>query len=100
MEPQFTLWAKIPTSIAISYIANREFGGYLRRTDTGEYLAYRLVKLTVTYLSGTTWRTDTFDLQTRQDGYWNLEFLFYWNRATIVFEGDETYASSTATITR
>jgi len=56
--------------------------------------------LTVTYLFGTTWRTDTFDLQTRHDGLWELEFLFYWNRATIAFEGDDTYAPSTATITR
>jgi len=96
----YVVTSKIPTSITISYIANREFGGYLRRADTGAYLAYRPVKLTVTYLSGTTWRTDTFDLQTRQDGYYSLEFLFYWNQATIVFEGDETYASSQATITR
>jgi len=92
--------AKIPTTITISYVGNREFGGYLRRADTGAYLAYKPVKLTVTYLSGTTWRTDSFDLQTRQDGYWSLEFLFYWNSATVVFEGDETYASSSAAITR
>jgi len=92
--------AKIPTSITISYIANREFAGYLTRTDTGAYLAYRPVKLTVTYLSGTTWRTDTFDLQTRHDGFWQLEFLFYWRTATIVFEGDETCAPSTATVSR
>ena len=92
--------AKIPTTITISYVGNREFGGYLRRADTGAYLAYKPVKLTVTYLSGTTWRTDSFDLQTRQDGYWSLEFLLYWNQATIAFEGDETYAPSQATITR
>jgi len=92
--------AKIPTTITISYVGNREFGGYLRRADTGAYLAYKPVKLTVTYLSGTAWRTDSFDLQTRHDGYYSLEFLFYWNSATISFEGDETYASSQATITR
>jgi len=92
--------AKIPTTITISYVANRQFEGYLRRTDTGAYLAYKPVKLMVTYLSGTTWRTDTFDLLARQDGYWSLEFLFYWNSATVVFEGDETYASSSAAITR
>jgi len=63
-------------------------------------LVYKPVKLTVTYLSGTTWQTTTYDLQTRQDGYWNLEFLFYWNSATVTFEGDETYAPSSATVTR
>jgi len=97
---QYEVIAKIPTTITISYVSNREFGGYLKRADTGTYLAYKPVKLTVTYLSGTTWQTATFDLQTRQDGYWNLEFLFYWNRATITFEGDETYAPSSVTITR
>ena len=97
---QYEVVAKIPTTITISYVGNREFGGYLRRADTGAYLANKLVKLTVTYLSGTAWQTATYDLQTRQDGYYSLEFLFYWNTATIVFEGDETYASSSATITR
>jgi len=92
--------AKIPTTLTISYVGNREFGGYLRRADTGAYLVYKPVKLTVTYLSGTTWQTTTYDLQTRQDGYWNLEFLFYWNSATVTFEGDETYAPSSATVTR
>jgi len=92
--------AKAPTTITISYVGNREFGGYLRRADTGAYLVYKPVKLTVTYLSGTTWRTDSFDLQTRQDGYYSLEFLLYWNQATIAFEGDDTYAPSSATITR
>jgi len=92
--------AKIPTTITIGYVGNREFGGYLKRADTGAYLGYKPVKLTVTYLYGTTWRTDTFDLQTRLDGYWSLEFLFYWNSATIAFAGDETYASSSASITR
>jgi len=96
----YQIIAKIPTSITISYVANREFGGYLRRQDTGTYLAGKPVKLTVTYLSGTTWQTATFDLQTRQDGYYSLEFLFYWNQATIAFEGDESYAPSQATITR
>jgi len=91
---------KIPTSITISYVGNREFGGYLRRTDTGAYLAYMPVKLTVHYLLGVTWRTDTFNLQTRHDGYWNLEFVLYWDSATITFEGDATYAASSATITR
>jgi len=97
---QYEVIAKIPTTITISYVGNREFGGYLKRQDTGAYLANKPVRLTVTYLSGTTWRTDSFDLQTRQDGYWSLEFLFYWNRATVSFEGDETYAPSTTTITR
>jgi len=92
--------AKIPTTITISYVANRQLEGYLRRQDTGTYLAYKPVKLTVTYLSGTTWQTTTYDLQTRQDGYWSLEFLFYWRTATIAFEGDETYASSATTISR
>jgi len=97
---QYEVIAKIPTSITISYVGNREFGGYLRRQDTGTYLAYKPVKLTVRYLSGATWQTATYNLQTRHDGYWTLEFLFYWNTATISFEGDETYASSSATITR
>jgi len=97
---QYEVIAKIPTSITIGYVGNREFAGYLRRADTGGYLAYKPVRLTVTYLSGTTWQTTTYDLQTRQDGYWSLEFLFYWNRATISFEGDETYAPCIATITR
>ena len=94
--------AKILTTITISYVAFRQFAGYLRRADTGwgEYLAYKPVKLTVHYFSGTTWQTATFNLQTRHDGYYSLEFLFYWNWATISFEGDETYASSQATITR
>jgi len=92
--------AKIPTTVTISYVGNREFGGYLRRTDTGSTLPHKPVKLTVTYLLGGTWRTDTFDLQTRYDGSWNLEFLFYWSSATIAFEGDATYDSSSATITR
>jgi len=91
---------KIPTSITIGYVGNREFGGYLRRVDTGAYLPYMPVKLTVHYLLGVTWRTDTFNLQTRHDGYWNLEFVLYWDSATITFEGDATYASSSATITR
>jgi len=91
---------KIPTTITISYVANRVFQGYLRRADTSAYLAYMPVKLTVHYLSGSTWQTGTFDLQTRHDGLWELEFLFYWNSATISFEGDETYASSSATVTR
>ena len=97
---QYQVIAKIPTTLTIGYVGNREFAGYLRRQDTGTYLAYKPVKLTVTYLSGTIWQTTTYDLQTRQDGYYSLEFLFYWNRATIAFEGDETYASSSATITR
>jgi len=92
--------AKIETSITISFIGNKEFAGYLTRKDTGAYLAYKPVKLTVHYLSGTMWQTTTFDLQTRQDGYYSLEFLFYWNSATITFEGDETFAPSTAIITR
>jgi len=92
--------AKIPTTITISYVANRQFEGYLRRADTGAYLSSKPVRLTVHYLSGTTWQTATFDLQTRQDGYYSLEFLYYWNSATIMFEGDETYAPSTAAITR
>ena len=92
--------AKIPTTITIGYVGNREFGGYLKRADTGAYLGYKPVKLTVTYLSGSTWRTDTFDLQTRFDGYWSLEFLFYWSSATVNFAGDETFASSSASITR
>jgi len=96
----YQITAKIPTTVTISFVGNREFTGYLRRTDTGGYLAYKPVKLTVTYLYGGTWQTTTYDLQTRQDGYWSLEFLFYWNRATIVFEGDETYAPSQVTITR
>jgi len=29
-----------------------------------------------------------------------LEFVLYWDSATITFEGDATYASSSATITR
>ena len=97
---QYEVIAKIPTTIAISYVANRQFEGYLRRADTGAYLAYKPVKLTVRYLSGATWQTATYNLQTRHDGCWTLEFLFYWNSATISFEGDETYASSSATITR
>ena len=96
----YQIIAKIPTAITISYVGNREFAGYLRRQDTGGYLGYKPVKLTVTYLSGSTWQTVTYDLQTRQDGYYSLEFLFYWRTATIAFEGDETYASSQATITR
>jgi len=97
---RYEVIAKIPTSLTISYVGNREFGGYLKRADTGGYVGNKPVKLTVTYLYGTTWRTDTFDLQTRQDGNYSLEFLFYWNSATITFEGDETYAPSSATITR
>ena len=97
---QYQVVAKTQTTITISYAGNREFGGYLRRGDTSAYLAYKPVKLTVHYLSGSTWQTATFDLQTRHDGYYSLEFLFYWNSATVVFEGDETYASSSATITR
>jgi len=91
---------KIETIITIGYVGNREFAGDLRRADTGVPLPYKPVKLTVTYLLGGTWRTDTFNLQTRHDGSWNLEFLLYWNSATITFEGDETYAPSSATITR
>jgi len=97
---QYQVIAKIPTTITISYVANRQFEGYLRRADTGAYLAYKPVKLTVTYLSGTTWQIATFDLQTRQDGYYSLEFLFYWKEANILFGGDETYTASQATITR
>jgi len=37
----YEVTAKIPTTISISYVANREFGGYLRRQDTGAYLAYK-----------------------------------------------------------
>ena len=96
----YEIIAKILTTITIGYVGNREFAGYLMRQDTGAYLAYKPVKLTVHYLSGTTWQTATFDLQTRQDGYYSLEFLFYWNSATVVFEGDETFAPSSATITR
>jgi len=92
--------AATPTTISISYVANRQFEGYLRRADTGAYLAYKPVKLTVSYLSGTAWQTATFELQTRQDGAWELEFLFYWRTATITFEGGETYAPSSTTITR
>jgi len=91
---------KIETTITIGYVGNREFTGNLRRTDTGSYLAYKPVKLRVTYLLGGAWRTDTFNLQTRHDGCWNLEFLLYWDSATITFEGDETFAPSSATITR
>jgi len=97
---QYEVIERMRTSITISYVGNREFSGYLRRTDTGAYLAYRPVKLTVTYLSGTMWQTATYDLQTRQDGYYSLEFLFYWQTATIAFEGDETYAQCSATISR
>jgi len=96
----YQVTAKIETSTTISFVGNREFAGYLRRQDTGAYLAYKPVKLTVHYLSGGTWQTTTYDLQTRTDGYWSVEFLFYWNSATITFEGDETFAPSTATITR
>lgn len=92
--------AKIPTRISISYVGNRVFQGYLQRADTWAYLPYMPVKLTVTYLYSGAWRTITFDLQTRHDGLWELEFLFYWSSATIVFEGDATYAPSSATITR
>jgi len=92
--------AKIPTTITISYVGNREFGGYLRRADTSWTLPYKPVKLTVTYLYAGMWWTATYELQTRADGYWSLEFLFYWRTATIVFEGDDTYAASSASITR
>ena len=91
--------AKIPTVITISYVGNREFGGYLKRADTGAYLGYKPIKLTVTYLYAGTWYTMTYELQTRLDGYWSLEFLFYWSSATVTFAGDETYASSSASIT-
>jgi len=96
----FQVIAKIETSITISFVGNNEFTGYLTRKDTGAYLANKPVKLTVHYLSGGTWQTTTYDLQTRHDGYWNLEFLLFWNSATISFEGDETYALTSAQITR
>lgn len=97
---QYEVIANILTKISMAYVGNRYFEGYLQRADTGEYLAYKPVKLTITYLYGSTWRTDTFDLQTRHDGYYNLEFLYYWRTAIIIFEGDETYGPSSATITR
>nr|MDO8135586.1 hypothetical protein [Candidatus Njordarchaeum guaymaensis] len=97
---QYEVTAKIPTTITISYVGNRQFEGYLRRADTGAYLTYKPVRLTVTYLYTGTWWTATYELQTRYDGYWSLEFLFFWNSATIIFQGDETYASSSNTITR
>jgi len=97
---QYEVISKTPTTITISYIGNREFGGYLRRVDTGAYLGYKPVKLTIHFFLQGMWWTATYELQTRGDGYWSLEFYFYWNSATIVFEGDETYAPCSNTITQ
>jgi len=94
--------AKIPTSISINWIGNRYFLGVLKRTDTGAELANKPVRLTVTYLSGGTYVTGTWDLTTDANGAWKSidPFPWYWTSATISFAGDETYAPSTATVTR
>jgi len=98
----YEVTAKIPTSISVNWIGNRYFLGVLKRTDTGAELANKAVRLTVTYLSGGTYVTGTWDLTTDANGAWKSidPFPWYWTQATISFAGDETYAPSSATITR
>lgn len=94
--------AKIPTTITIQYSGNRRFQGDLKRADTGAYLARMPVKLTVTYLDGTTMRTATYNTSTGRDGSWRLQFpnnRYNWRKATILFEGDDTYALSQYAVT-
>jgi hypothetical protein len=99
---QYEVIAKIPTTITISFVGNRYFQGYLRRADTNALLPYKPVKLTVEYTTdgGRTWRTVTWSFTTTSAGSWSFEFMYLWRKATIVFEGDETFAPSQATITR
>jgi len=99
---QYEVVAKIPTAISINWIANRYFLGVLKRTDTNAELPNMPVRLTVTYLSGGTYITNSWDMTTDANGAWKSidPFPWYWTVATISFAGDATYDSSSSTITR